>query len=74
MLRGYLHYLLDADNVKYVLANGTGPYSDQFSRNFRHFLWIDDVIYMIDDLKLMMWDILNGFGIREERRKNVELI
>ena len=31
MLRGYLHYLLDADNVKYVLANGTGPYSDQFS-------------------------------------------
>mgnify|MGYP007044239549 FL=1 len=51
MLRGYLHYLLDADNVKYVLANGTGPYSDQFSRNFRHFLWIDDVIYMIDDLK-----------------------
>lgn len=43
--------MLDADNVKYVLANGTGPYSDQFSRNFRHFLWIDDVIYMIDDLK-----------------------
>ena len=37
-LRGYLHYLLDAGNIKYVLANGTGPYSDQFSRNFRHFL------------------------------------
>ena len=50
-LRGYLHYLLDAGNIKYVLANGTGPYSDQFSRNFRHFLWIDNVIYIIDDLK-----------------------
>ena len=50
-LRGYLHYLLDAGNIKYVLANGTGPYSDQFSRNFRHFLWLDNVIYIIDDLK-----------------------
>lgn len=50
-LRGHLHYLLDSDNMKYVLANGTGPYSDQFSRNFRHFLWIDNVIYIVDDLK-----------------------
>lgn len=50
-LRGYLYHLLDAGNVKYILANGTGPYSDNFSRNFRHFLWIDNVIYMIDDLK-----------------------
>lgn len=50
-LRGYLHYLMDAGNVKYVLANGTGPYSDNFSRNFRHFLWMDNVIYMVDDLK-----------------------
>ena len=45
------------------------PYSDQFSRNFRHFLWIDDVIYMIDDLKTHDVGHLNGFGIREERRK-----
>ena len=51
MLRGHLHHLIDGGNVKYVLANGTGPVSDQFSRNFRHFLWIDNVIYMIDDLK-----------------------
>lgn len=50
-LRGYLHHLMDAGDVKYVLANGTGPVSDQFSRNFRHFLWLDKVIYMIDDLK-----------------------
>lgn len=50
-LRGYLHHLLDAGDIKYILANGTGPLSDQFSRNYRHFLWIDNVIYMIDDLK-----------------------
>lgn len=51
MLRGYLHHLLDGGNVKYVLANGTGPVSDHFSRNFRHFLWMDNVVYIIDDLK-----------------------
>ena len=49
--RGYLHHLMDAGDVKYILANGTGPYSDQFSRYFRHFLWIDNVIYIVDDLK-----------------------
>ena len=51
MLRGSLHHLLDGGNIKYVLANGTGPVSDKFSRNFRHFLWMDDVVYIIDDLK-----------------------
>lgn len=51
MLRGYLHHLLDGGNVKYVLVNGTGPVSDHFSRNFRHFLWMDNVVYIIDDLK-----------------------
>lgn len=50
-LRGYLHHLLDGGNVKYLLANGTGPVSDHFSRNFRHFLWMDNVVYIIDDLK-----------------------
>lgn len=40
-LRGYLHHLMDGDNVKYILADGTGPYADKFSRNFRHFLWMD---------------------------------
>ena len=43
--------MLDGGNIRYLLANGTGPVSDNFSRNFRHFLWIDTVIYMIDDLK-----------------------
>ncbi len=50
-LRGYLYHLMDEGNIKYILADGTGPVADNFSRNFRHFLWIDQVIYMVDDLK-----------------------
>ena len=51
MLDGKLTDLIDAGNIKYILANGTGPYSNNFVRNFRNFLWIDNVIYIIDDLK-----------------------
>lgn len=50
-LRGYLYHLLDAGNIKYILGNATGPYSNNFSRHFRHFLWLDKVILIIDDLK-----------------------
>lgn len=51
-LRGYLHYLMDnGAGMRYILADGTGPYAKNFSRNFRHFLWLDNVIYVIDDLK-----------------------
>jgi hypothetical protein len=51
MLPGSLHDLLDGSNVRYVLANGTGPTSDNFARNYRHFLWLDNVLFIIDDLK-----------------------
>lgn len=51
MLDGKLTNLLDAGNIRYILANGTGPMSNNLTRNFRHFLWIDDVLYIIDDLK-----------------------
>lgn len=50
-LRGNLYHLLDGGSFKYILANGTGPVAKNFSRNFRHFLWIDNVIYIVDDLK-----------------------
>ncbi len=32
------------------MANGTGPMSRWLSRNYRHYLWLDNVIYVIDDL------------------------
>lgn len=51
MIEGSLHHLLDAGNIRYILANGTGPMSNSLSRNFRHFLWIDNVVYVIDDLR-----------------------
>ena len=48
---GTLHRLLDAAGVKYVFADATGPTSWRFSRNYRHFLWIDDVILIVDDVR-----------------------
>jgi len=43
--------LIDAGDLRYVLADATGPTSNNFIRNFRSFLWIGDVILVIDDLK-----------------------
>jgi hypothetical protein len=48
---GGLHNLMDTGNFKYLYADATGPTSQYFSRNYRHFLWIGDVILIIDDLK-----------------------
>lgn len=33
------------------IGNGTGPMSDKLIRNFRHFLWLDKVVLVIDDLE-----------------------
>lgn len=49
-LPGSVTNLLDGGNIKYVLADGTGPMSHAFDRNFRSFLWIDDMIYVVDDI------------------------
>jgi hypothetical protein len=51
MLPGSVSSLIAGTNVRYVLADGTGPMSDKFARNFRHFLWIGNVILVIDDIK-----------------------
>ncbi len=48
---GTVSHLIDAGDMRYVLADATGPTSDSFIRNFRSFLWIGDVILVIDDLK-----------------------
>lgn len=50
-LSGHLYNLLDGGSIKYILADGTGPVAKNFTRNFRHFLWIDKIILLIDDLK-----------------------
>lgn len=48
---GTVSHLIDAGDLRYVLADATGPTSDTFIRNFRSFLWIKDLILVIDDLK-----------------------
>nr|WP_314897845.1 heparinase II/III family protein [uncultured Flavobacterium sp.] len=48
---GHLYNLLETDKMKYIYADATGPTSQWFSRNYRHFLWIGDVILVMDDLE-----------------------
>ncbi len=48
---GKLHHLMDSNGLKDVFADATGPTSHYFMRNYRHFLWIGNVILIIDDVK-----------------------
>ena len=48
---GTVSHLIDAGDLRYVLADATGPTSNNFIRNFRTFLWLGDVILVIDDVK-----------------------
>jgi hypothetical protein len=48
---GTVSHLMDAGGLKYVLADATGPTSQRFIRNYRQFLWLGNVILIIDDLK-----------------------
>jgi hypothetical protein len=50
-LSGQIPNMLDAAGLRYVFADATGPTSANFARNFRHFLWVDGVILIYDDLK-----------------------
>ncbi|MBP2157886.1 MULTISPECIES: heparinase II/III family protein [Asticcacaulis] len=50
-LSGQIPNMLDAGGFRYVFADATGPTSAYFARNFRHFLWVDGVILIYDDLK-----------------------
>ncbi|HEY3940326.1 MAG TPA: heparinase II/III family protein [Bryobacteraceae bacterium] len=47
---GQLHRLVDDLGVKYVFADATGPMSQYFARNYRHWLWLEDVILIFDEL------------------------
>ncbi|MFB6341625.1 heparinase II/III family protein [Saccharicrinis sp. FJH62] len=47
---GKLYNLIDGKNFKYLLADATGPTALYFARNYRSFIWVGDVILIIDDL------------------------
>ena len=48
---GHLYNLINGDDFKYLLADATGPTSQYFLRNYRSFLWIGNVILVVDDVK-----------------------
>lgn len=48
---GRLYNLMDAGDIKYILADATGPTARTFLRNYRNILWIDNLILIIDDVK-----------------------
>lgn len=57
--QGRLYHMMDGGFIKYIFGDATGPTSQNFDRNYRHFLWIGNVILIIDDLKA------NRFGKME---------
>ncbi len=42
--------MLDGLGLRYVYADATGPMARYFTRNYRHWLWLDGVILVIDDI------------------------
>lgn len=48
---GRLHSLIDGLGLKYIYADATGPMARWFSRNYRHWLWSGDVIFIFDDVR-----------------------
>lgn len=48
---GHVYNLIDGGGLKYVMADATGPTAHYFLRNYRNFLWVGNVILIIDDVK-----------------------
>ncbi|MHC4326141.1 MAG: heparinase II/III domain-containing protein, partial [Planctomycetota bacterium] len=48
---GRIPRMIDAAGLKYVFADAAGATSWKFSRNYRHFLWLGDVILIFDDVR-----------------------
>ena len=47
---GRMYPLLEGGQARCFLADATGPFANQYRRFLRHFLWLDDVIVIVDDL------------------------
>lgn len=43
--------LMENDWMKYIYTDATGPMSRYLTRNYRHFLWVENVLLIIDDIK-----------------------
>lgn len=71
---GTVSQLIDAGELRYVLADATGPTSDHFILNFRSFLWLGDVILVIDDFKTFGPANSSGCSIMPERENAMDSI
>jgi hypothetical protein len=47
---GQVYHLIDDSGIRYVYSDATGPMSRYLKRNFRHLLWLEDCIFIYDDL------------------------
>lgn len=68
---GSVSHLFDTGDLKYVFADATGPTSKNFNRNYRHFLWLGDVILVIDDVESFVpgqFEFLLHTATKAERR------
>lgn len=48
---GKLLNYTDDEGFRYVVAEGTGPMSRYFRKHHRHFLWLDNFIFIYDDVE-----------------------
>jgi hypothetical protein len=48
---GRTHTLIDGPGLRYLYADATGPMARWFTRNYRHCIWIGDLILIIDDVR-----------------------
>ncbi len=68
---GSLWHLIDTGDLKYLFADATGPTSRLFNRNYRHFLWLGEVILVVDDVEAFepgQFEWLLHVGGKAERR------
>ncbi len=52
---GCIAGFLFAPGYKYLLADATGPWEGIYRRFYRHILWLDGIVVMLDDL--MAWEL-----------------
>jgi oligo-alginate lyase len=48
--RGSILNWFDGLGLRYIGADATGPSADQATRHYRHFLWMGDVLLILDDI------------------------
>ncbi len=49
--KGQLYNYTDDKGFRYICADASGPMGRYFRKHLRHFLWIDDIIIIYDDIQ-----------------------